>query len=57
MVLQTVRTCLSDIRVCIHVTSLKVIVWIRDLIEENMCMGKPELDYVSARWTAQTWLC
>ena len=41
MVLYTFKTCLSDIRVCVHVMSLKVIVQIRGLIEENERMGKP----------------
>ena len=48
MVLHAFKTCLSDI------VSLKVIVGIRGLIEENMCMNKPGLDNVSARWTVQT---
>ena len=33
--------------------SLKVIVGFRGLIEENTRMDKPELDSVSAGWTAQ----
>ena len=49
-----ITTCLSDIGACVHIVSLKVIVGIRGLIEENTHMGKPELDSVSARWTAQT---
>ena len=57
MVLHAFTTCLSDITACVHVVSLKVIVGIRGLIEENTHMGKPELDNVSARWTVQTRLC
>ena len=37
--------------------SLKVIVGIRGLIEENTRMDKPELDNVSAIQTVQTRLC
>ena len=57
LLLHAVTICLSDIRVCVHIVSLKVIVGIRGLIEENTRMGTPELDNVSAKWTAQTWLC
>ena len=57
MVQHAVTTCLSGIRVCVHVVYLKVIVRIIGLIEENMRIAKPELDNVSARWTVQTWLC
>ena len=59
MVQHAVTTCLSGIRVCVHVVSLKVIVGIRGLIEENTRIGKPGLDNVdvSARWTIQTRLC
>ena len=57
MVLHTFTTCLSDIRACVHIMSLKVIVGIRGLIEENTHMDKPELDNDSARWTVQTRLC
>ena len=46
MVLHAFTTCLSDIRACVHIVSLKVIVGIRGLIEENTCMDKPELDTV-----------
>ena len=53
MVLHAFTTCLSDIRACVHIVSLKVIVGIRGLIEENMHMDKPELDSVSAGWTTQ----
>ena len=56
MVLHTFTTCLSDIRACVHIVSLKVIVGIRGLIEENTRMNKPGLDNVSARWTVQTWV-
>ena len=41
MVLYAFTTCLSDIRVCVHIMSLKVIVGIRGLIKENTHMGKP----------------
>ena len=44
------KTCLSDIRACVHIVSLKVIVGIRGLIEENTRMDKPEFDSVSAGW-------
>ena len=47
----------SDIGACVHIVSLKVIVGIRGLIEENTRMDKPELDNDSARWTVQTWVC
>ena len=57
MVLHTVTICLSDIRVCVHVVSLKVILGIRGLVKENTHMGKPEWENVSARWTVQTQLC
>jgi len=33
--------------------SLRVIVGIRDLTEDNTRMKKPELDSVSTRWTVQ----
>ena len=56
MVLHVFTTCLSDIRACVHIVSLKVIVEIRGLIEENTRMNKPGLDNVSARWTVQTWV-
>ena len=56
MVLHAFTTCLSDIRACVHIVSLKVIVGIRSLIEENTRMNKPGLDNVSARWTVQTWV-
>ena len=56
MLLHAFTTCLSDIGACVHIVSLKVIVGIRGLIEENTRMGKPELDSVSTRWTAQTWV-
>ena len=56
MVLHAFTTYLSDIRACVHIVSLKVIVGIRDLIEENTCMNKLGLDNVSARWTVQTWV-
>ena len=56
MVLHTFTTCLSDIRTCVHIVSLKVIVGIRGLIEENMRMNKPGLDNVSVRWIVQTWV-
>ena len=56
MVLHAFTTCFSDIRVCVHIVSLKVIVVIRGLIEENIRMNKPGLDNVSARWTVQTWV-
>ena len=56
MVLHAFTTCLSDIRACVHIVSLKVIVGIRGLIEENTCKNKPGLDNVSARWTVQTWV-
>ena len=56
MVLHAITTCLSDIRACIHIVSLKVIVGIRGLIEENTRMNKPRLDNVNARWTVQTWV-
>ena len=39
-----------------HIVSLKIIVGIRGLIEENTHMNKPGLDNVSARWTVQTWV-
>ena len=54
MVLHAFTTCLSDNRACVHIVSLKVIVGIRGLIEENMHMDKPELDNVSAIQTVQT---
>ena len=57
MVQHAVTTCLSSIRYCVHIMSLKVIVGIRGLIEENTCTGKPELDNVNARWIVQTRLC
>ena len=57
MVQHAVTTCLSYIRVSVHVVSLKVIVGIRGLIEENTRIGKPGWDNVSARWTIQTRLC
>ena len=57
MVQHAVTTCLSGIRACVHVVSLKVIVGIKCLIVENTHISKPELDNVSARWTVQTWLC
>ena len=56
MVLHAFTTSLSDIRACVHILSLKVIVGIRGLIEENTRMNKPGLDNVSARWTVQTWV-
>ena len=56
MVLHAFMTCLSDIRACVHIVSLKVIVGIRGLIEENTRINKPGLDNVSARWTVQTWV-
>ena len=56
MVLHAFTTCLSDIRACVHIVSLKVIVGIRGLIEENTRMNKSGLDNVSARWTVQTWV-
>ena len=56
MVLHAFTTCLSDIRACVHIVSLKVSVGIRGLIEENTHMNKPGLDNVSARWTVQTWV-
>ena len=57
MVLHAFTTCLSDIGTCVHIVSLKVIVGIRGLIEENTCMDKPELGNGSARWTVQTRVC
>ena len=56
MVLHAFTTCLSDIRACVHIVSLKVIVGIRGLIEENAHMNKPGLGNVSARWNVQTWV-
>ena len=56
MVLHAFTTCLSGIRACVHIVSLKVIVGMRGLIEENTSMNKPGLDNVSARWTVQTWV-
>ena len=53
-VLHAFTTCLSDIRGGVYIVSLKVIVGIRGLIEENMRMNKSGLDNVSARWTVQT---
>ena len=56
MVLHAFTTCLSDIRACVHIVSLKVIVGIRGLIEENTRTNKPGLHNVGARWTVQTWV-
>ena len=56
MVLHAFTICLSGIRACVYIVSLKVIVGIRGLIEEKTRMNKPGLDNVSARWTVQTWV-
>ena len=45
---------LSDIRACVHIVSLKVIVGIRGLNGENTYRGDPVLHNVSARWIVET---
>ena len=54
MALHAFTAYLSDIRACVHIMSLKIIVGIRGLNGENTRRGDPVLDNVSARWTVET---